>query len=112
MDNELAVLLKTLENDILELKTAKSYAGVRTAHYTTTANVTNGRYRITYESNGLIMSKIFIANPNLTQFATISPKTPVNNTQDVEIYISEGSQQTVQPLQIISNIPVTSVARI
>lgn len=107
MDNGIVEIIGKFESELLDLKTAHNFLGVRTAQYTASSEVSSGRYRITYSGIG-IFSSIYLKNQAVDKNMYVMVKTPVNNTQDVEVYISSGTQ----PLQIISNRPVVSVSPI
>lgn len=109
MNNECIKILSSLESELLDIKTSKEFVGVKTAKYSSTQNVSSGKYRITYETGSEeIFSTIYLQNSNIDKNMYVFAKTPVSGIQDIEVYISSGTE----PLQIVSNIPVVSVEAI
>lgn len=106
MDKDFRNLVVDFENTLLDLKTSREFYSIRTAKYLTSFPVSSGRYLITYESIQYdIMSFIFFDTQNIDTYMYVYKKTPINNTQEIEVDISSGSK----PLQIISNAQVVSV---
>lgn len=109
MNNECAKILSNLESELLDIKTSRKFAGVKTVKYSSSQNVSSGKYRITYETDDEeIFSAIYLQNNNIDKAMYVLAKTPVSDIQDIEVYISFGTE----PLQIVSNIPVVSVEKI
>lgn len=102
MDSGLPELLKNAENELLELKTSKSFLGVRTAKFTSIQAVTSGRYRVSYAAATDLISAFYTKNDTSSY---VYSKTPVGNHQDIEVELSIASDT----LEIISTQPVISV---
>lgn len=116
MKNDFADEIKTIEDEILALKTASEYTSVRSANYTTTATVQTGIYQITYEnSDEPIFSLVDCARMD-TYHGSVYSRTPSGNKQVVEVqttYIDNNQMvTTTTSLTIISNLPVIGFEKI
>jgi len=98
--NELALQLQTIEQDILDLKTAIPRVNNSTAGIYQDSNIQKGRYLVTYEASDSIIFSYFEAYG-----AEICPNTPVGNTQ--EFYINKKSS-----IRITSNRYIVSITPI
>lgn len=116
MKNDFAEEIKNIENEILALKTASEYVSIRSANYTTTANVQTGLYMLTYADGQEPIFSFVQCKRMDTYHGSAYPRTPSGNQQVVEVttsYIDNNVQvTTTSSLVIISNRPVISIERI
>lgn len=101
-------MLSRIEDGLLDLKTARQFVGVRTAKYSTSFMATSGKYNIVYASSGPIFSSAYVENLTLDKFVYIAAKTPVGNTQKIDVSIGQGISPN-QPIKVVSNIEVLSI---
>lgn len=118
MKNDFADELKMIEDELLALKTASEYTSLRSANYTSTANVRTGLYRLTYESSDEpIFSLVYCGNVTSDK-GFIYARTPASNAQVIEAdttYYDASSQTYVTisvPVSVVSNRRVIGIERI
>ena len=98
--DDLALRLQTIEQDIIDLKTAILRVNNSTSDIYQDHNLQKGRYLVTYEASDSTIFSYFEAYG-----AGICPNTPVNNTQ--EFYINKNTD-----IRITSNRKIVSVEAI
>lgn len=116
MHNDFTQEIKSIEQELLALKTASAYASVRSANYTSSANVTTGVYRINYGGSSEQIFSIVSCKAGSGWIGTVFPRTPSGNSQIVEVqtthYTDSGYVTESCPLSVVSNRPVASIARV
>lgn len=117
MKNDFADEIKKIEDEILALKTASKYTSIRSANYTSTANVYTGLYLVTYASSSEPIFSIIDSNISNYNHGWVRPRTPSGNSQVLEVlttYADSGGNYITDTvsLSIVSNRAVTGIARI
>jgi len=123
MNRDFEERIKTIEAELVALKTASLYSSVRSSYAISPTYVRTGLYRVTYAETGEpIMSTFYIntSSPSWDDYLVlrIFPRTPVGNTQVLEINTtySRDYGQTSQTYDVLltalSNRPITSITRI
>lgn len=107
MKNDFGQMIKNIENEILNLKTASEYASIRSAEYTASISVSTGLYRITYNNDGEPIFSFCYIGTDISAFGIPYARTPENNSQIIEVLESNPTT-----LVVISNVPVISITRI
>ena len=108
MDNELSNMMIDIERRLLALKTSRPFLGVKTARYASSFMATNGNYVITYANDGPILTTAYVENVDVDKFVDVVAKTPVGNTQVINVYLDPGIQQN-QPIKVVSTQEVVNI---
>lgn len=108
--------IKTIELELIALKTSSLYTSTKNSFQTQLRNVTTGTYRISYGSGGNpIISEVY-GDSSAEVYGGIYPRTPSGTSQIVEVNTTgwNGSSYVTRTgkLRIISNYPVISITRI
>lgn len=114
MAREFEKMVNSLEEEILNLKTASQYSSIRSA-YSVGTTVRTGLYRITYQDTGEDIFSFVTGTPVSDNNGTVWPRTPTGNNQIVEVNsdaITYPSPTSDIRMTVISNIPVVSITRI
>lgn len=112
-NTDLEQALKRIEQELTDLKTASEYTSVRSANFRSGFNVTVGLYKLTFESSYDILSMVYCANSSgVWGSGTIYARTPIGNTQYVEVGFSDYAQSSTVPMVVISNSRVISLDKI
>lgn len=116
MKNEFDQRIKTIMQELLDLKTASEYSSIRTSNITSSGTITTGLYRVTYDNRGeSIISMFYNGQPG---FCFLYPRTPSGNSQVVEVRATRWNNTTqsydtyTNKLVVVSNVPVVSITRI
>lgn len=118
MENKFSKEIKTMEAELLALKTGAEYTSIRPADYTSSSNVYTGVYKITYANSDEPIFSIVACKATGGWIGSTFPHTPSGNSQVVEINTThlsaDGSSYITDTCQlsIISNRPVVSIERI
>lgn len=118
MNSGMESRIKSMEEELLALKTSSKYTSVRSASYTVSGMVYTGVYRVTYGGEDQEIFAILLCSATEGEWGLCCPRTPERNTQIVEIdsNVWDPYSQSVRvlqvPLVIVSNRPVVSIERI
>ena len=118
MKNDFTEELKNIEAELLALKTASEYTSVRSANYTSTANVVTGIYRITYAASSEPIFSFVACGENPSGKGFVYARTPSANAQVIEAHTTYYDYDTqtyvtvAVPVSVVANRPVTSIEKI
>lgn len=110
--------IKTIEKEVLALKTASQYTSVRSVNYSSATLVYTGLYRINYGGDDEPVFSFLYVGTDSGHKGLAYARTPSGNTQVVEInsyYFDYGTAEIKTgnvPLVIVSNKPIISITRI
>lgn len=114
MKNDFDTMIKEMEAEVLNLKTASEYASVKSS-YSLSTSVRTGLYRITYRATSEPVYAFAFGSRVNDNYGVAYLRTPSGNTQVVEINTDEityPSPTHTATLTIIANKPILSVTRI
>jgi hypothetical protein len=119
MNREFEKRLKSIEQELTDLKTASEYSSVRSAASAYSELVYTGSYLITYDNHGepifsMVHTGLIEVQADLGRSMA---RTPQGGTQVVDIFTSyqdSGGQEVVKytTMVVVSNVPVLSITRI
>lgn len=120
MKNDFETRIKSIERELISLKTAQRFASVRTSSVTYSDLLTTGNYRVTFDNRGGdILSSFFVSDPSGERYGAVYALPPSNNSQVVQIDATDPNYPDIHTpvhfsvrLIVISNYPVISITRI
>lgn len=113
MKNDFSDKIKSIEEELLALKTNSQYTMARGFTFSSPTVSSTGVYRITYRSQGeQILSSITSLYPWNEDVARIWARTPIGDTQDVEVSINPNWSGVNVYLSVTSNYPIVSIQKI
>lgn len=113
--NDFDRMIKNIEKEILDSKTASQYTSIRSVDFSVSSPVYTGLYRVVYNNDSEPILSFIYMGTDLGNWGIAYPRTPSGNTQIIEVdttFYDAGYQTGSVPMVVVSNVPVISITRI